>query len=37
MPSVTITTHDDLPSTQSAIVDDGIGQSNDAAAPLHEV
>ena len=37
MPTVTITTHDDLPSAPSAIIDDGIGQSNDAAAPLHEV
>ena len=37
MPTVTITVHDNLPSAESAIVDDGIGHSNDAAAPLHEV
>jgi GNAT superfamily N-acetyltransferase len=37
MPTVAIATHDDLPSVESAIVDAGIGQSNDAAAPLHEV
>lgn len=31
------TLHDDLPADAAGIVDDGLGQSNDAAAPLHEV
>jgi ribosomal protein S18 acetylase RimI-like enzyme len=29
--------HDTLPSEQARIVDDGLGEANDAAAPLHEV
>lgn len=37
MSNVTIKAHDDHPEAESAIVDAGIGQSNDAAAPLHEV
>jgi GNAT superfamily N-acetyltransferase len=34
---VSISTHDSYPQEESAIVDSGIGESNDAAAPLHEV
>ena len=34
---VFISTHDRCQSEESAIVDSGIGESNDAAAPLHEV
>ncbi len=34
---VSISTHDRCQSEESAIVDSGIGESNDAAAPLHEV
>jgi ribosomal protein S18 acetylase RimI-like enzyme len=34
---LTYTTHDDLPSRESKMVDDGLGDANDAAAPLHEV
>ena len=30
-------THDSCPPTETAIVDHGIGEFNDAAAPLHEV
>ncbi len=37
MSNVTITAHDDHPAVESAVVDDGIGHSNDSAAPLHEV
>jgi ribosomal protein S18 acetylase RimI-like enzyme len=37
MSAVSISVHDELPPHESAWVDDGIGQSNDAAAPLHEV
>jgi len=33
----TFSTHDNCPLEDSAIVDSGIGESNDAAAPLHEV
>jgi len=34
---ITITTHDDLPPAEAAIVDTGLGDYNDSAAPLHEV
>lgn len=37
MAAVSISVHDETPLRESAVVDDGIGQSNDAAAPLHEV
>jgi len=37
MSTVTIEVHDEHPAAASSLVDDGIGQSNDAAAPLHEV
>jgi ribosomal protein S18 acetylase RimI-like enzyme len=37
MSNVTIRSHDDHPVAESAVVDEGIGQANDAAAPLHEV
>ena len=33
----TYTTHDDVPPDAGAIVDAGLGASNEAAAPLHEV
>jgi GNAT superfamily N-acetyltransferase/uncharacterized glyoxalase superfamily protein PhnB len=33
----TVTTHDTLPREEAALVDEGIGTANDAAAPLHEV
>ncbi len=33
----TLTVHDDVPADAGAIVDAGLGASNDAAAPLHEV
>jgi hypothetical protein len=36
-PSIRITCHDDLPAAETALVDAGLGASNDAAAPLHEV
>jgi GNAT superfamily N-acetyltransferase/uncharacterized glyoxalase superfamily protein PhnB len=32
-----IDTHDSLPPAETALVDEGIGTANDAAAPLHEV
>jgi GNAT superfamily N-acetyltransferase len=37
MASVSISVHDEYPAAESALVDKGIGQSNEAAAPLHEV
>lgn len=33
----TITRHDHLPPEETALVDTGLGDANDAAAPLHEV
>lgn len=33
----TITSHDALPHPEADIVDDGLGEANDLAAPLHEV
>jgi len=35
--NVTLSTHDSYPPEESACVDHGLGASNDAAAPLHEV
>ncbi len=32
-----ITTHDDCPADESAIIDQGMDDSNHASAPLHEV
>ena len=40
MPStepVSYTVHDELPSEESRVVDEGLGAANDQAAPLHEV
>jgi ribosomal protein S18 acetylase RimI-like enzyme len=37
MTGITLTTHDDVPSGDGAIVDAGLGEFNDGAAPLHEV
>lgn len=31
------TTHDELPPAESRLIDEGLGEANDAAAPLHEV
>ncbi|MFO1217179.1 MAG: GNAT family N-acetyltransferase [Burkholderiaceae bacterium] len=36
-PAITITEHDDPPAADAAVVDEGIGESNAAAAPLHDV
>ena len=36
-PTLSIQTHDSCPPAETAIVDNGIGEFNDAAAPLHEV
>jgi GNAT superfamily N-acetyltransferase len=36
LPALEITLHDDLPAAAAAIVDAGLGEFNDAAAPLHE-
>ena len=33
----TISVHDDLPPAETAVVDQGLGDANQAAAPLHEV
>ena len=33
----TITQHDELPHADASLVDAGLGEANDAAAPLHEV
>lgn len=35
--TVCISSHDDTPPDAAAVVDRGLGTSNDAAAPLHEV
>ena len=35
-PTLSIQTHDSCPPAETAIVDNGIGEFNDAAAPLHE-
>jgi ribosomal protein S18 acetylase RimI-like enzyme len=32
-----ISTHDALPEHEARIIDDGLGQANELAAPLHEV
>lgn len=32
-----VSVHDDLPSEEARLVDDGLGQANELAAPLHEV
>lgn len=37
MPPLTITAHDGCPPEEAALVDDGLGHANDAAAPLREV
>lgn len=37
MPEVTLTRHDGLPAAEAAVVDQGLGEANAAAAPLHEV
>ena len=37
MDPITIDVHDDVPAAEGAIVDTGLGDFNDAAAPLHEV
>jgi len=37
MSSVTIRGHDSYPAAEIAIVDQGLGEANEAAAPLHEV
>jgi GNAT superfamily N-acetyltransferase len=36
LPAFEITRHDDLPAEAAAIVDAGLGEFNDAAAPMHE-
>jgi ribosomal protein S18 acetylase RimI-like enzyme len=35
--SFTVSVHDSYPPEESALVDRGLGEANDAAAPLHEV
>jgi ribosomal protein S18 acetylase RimI-like enzyme len=37
MPAFSYTVHDDLPEPGTSIVDNGLGDANEAAAPLHEV
>lgn len=36
-PEVSITLHDDVPREEGRLVDTGLGDFNDSAAPLHEV
>jgi len=36
-PQISFTLHDDLPPIEAGIVDAGLGASNSAAAPLHDV
>lgn len=35
--TVVLTRHDELPAAEAAVVDRGLGEANDKAAPLHEV
>lgn len=35
--AIAISRHDDLPAAETRVVDTGLGDANDAAAPLHEV
>ena len=35
--TLNISTHDGYPPEETALVDRGLGEANDAAAPLHEV
>lgn len=37
MPKISVVVYDGLPQEECAVVDAGLGQANDAAAPLHEV
>ena len=37
MTLVSIKAHDELPVAEAAVIDEGLGRSNDAAAPLGEV
>ena len=34
---ITITLHDDVPAAEAGLVDSGLGDANEAAAPLHDV
>ena len=36
-PGITVTLHDDVPAVEGGLVDTGLGDANEAAAPLHEV
>jgi ribosomal protein S18 acetylase RimI-like enzyme len=36
-PPVVFTVHDELPGDAARLVDEGLGEANDATAPLHEV
>lgn len=37
MSAFSVTVHDSHPAAETALVDRGLGEANDAAAPLHEV
>jgi len=37
MVTISISSHDSYPAEETALVDRGLGEANDAAAPLHEV
>jgi ribosomal protein S18 acetylase RimI-like enzyme len=34
---ITVTLHDDVPAAEAGLVDSGLGDANEAAAPLHDV
>ena len=34
---ITVTLHDDVPALEGRLVDNGLGDANEAAAPLHQV
>ena len=34
---ITVTLHDDVPTAEGDLVDTGLGEANEAAAPLHDV
>jgi len=37
MTAISLTTHDSYPADETALIDRGLGEANELAAPLHEV
>jgi len=36
-PDISVTLHDDVPAVEGGLVDTGLGDANEAAAPMHDV